>query len=105
MIQLIVTIKVRPGCAASYVAAFRAIAADVRREAGCIEYDIYQDSTDSRFDNVARPDTVVICEKWANIEALQTHTRHSPILNTLRAAVKEIKLESSYVLLAPVAAR
>src|SRR5262245_2778447 len=103
VVQLIITIKVRPGSVADYMAAFATIAVDVRLEAGCIEYDLYRDSTDARFDNEKRPDTVVICEKWESIEALQAHTRHSPALNGFRQAVKGMKLESSYRLLTPAA--
>jgi len=102
MVQLIVTVKVRHGRAVDYVAAFDAIAATVRLERGCIDYNLYRDSTDSRFDNEVRPDTVVICERWASIEALQDHTRHSAALERFRRAVKDVKLESTYILLSPV---
>src|SRR5262245_15386385 len=103
VVQLIITVKVRPDSVADYIAAFAAIAPDVRLETGCIEYHVYRDSTDPRFDNEKRPDTVVICEKWESIEALQAHTRHSPALNGFRQAVKGMKLESSYRLLTPAA--
>ena len=103
MIQLIVTVKTHPGRASDYVKAFRALAPKVRLEEGCIEYDIYQDSSDPRFDNEVRPDTVVLCEKWASIDALQRHTRGSAALNEFRQQVKDIKLASSYVLLSPAA--
>ncbi len=86
---------------ADYVAAFGAIAPQVRLEAGCVEYGIYVDSKDPRFDNEVRPNTLVLCEKWASIDALQTHTRSSPALGEFRKKVKDIKLESSYVLLTP----
>jgi quinol monooxygenase YgiN len=101
VIQLIVTVNTRPGRVAEYVAAFNALAPRVRLEEGCIEYGIFVDSTDSRFDNKARPDTVVLCEKWESIEALQRHTRESPALDEFRQRVKDIKLESSYWLLTP----
>src|SRR5208282_2989114 len=101
MVQLIVTVTTRPGRMADYVAAFGAMAPRVRSEEGCIEYDIYRDSTDPRFDNKARPDTVVLCEKWKSIEALQQHTRNSPALVEFRQQVKDIKLESNYWLLTP----
>ena len=101
MVKLIVTVKTHPGRVADYAAAFRALAPRVRLEAGCIEYDIYHDSNDSRFDNEVRPDTVVLCEKWASIEALQRHTRGSAALAEFRKQVKDIKLASSYVLLTP----
>jgi quinol monooxygenase YgiN len=101
MVQLIVTVTTHPGRALEYVAAFAALASRVRLEEGCLEYDIYRDSTDSRFDNEVRPDTVVLCEKWESIEALQNHTRGSAALNEFRQVVKDIKLRSSYQLLAP----
>jgi quinol monooxygenase YgiN len=101
MVHLIITVRVRPGCVADYVGAFAAIAADVRLESGCIDYNIYRDSTDPRFDNQARPDTVIICEKWESIDALQAHTRQSAVLDTFRQAVKDMRVESSYMLLTP----
>ena len=101
MVQLIVTVNTRPGRLADYVATFRALAQRVRSEEGCIEYDIYVDSDDRRFDNEVRPDTVVLCEKWESIEALQRHTRSSPALIEFRQAVKDIKLQSRYRLLRP----
>jgi quinol monooxygenase YgiN len=104
MVHLIITVTLRPDSVDDYVAAFAAIAAAVRLESGCIEYDVYRDSTDTRFDNEKRPDTVVICEKWESIEALQAHTRHSSVLNQFRRVVKDIKIESRYRLLVPAAA-
>ena len=101
MVQLVVTVTTRPGRVAEYVAAFRALAPQVRLEEGCIEYDIYRDSSDARFDNEVRPDTVVLCEKWESIEALQRHTRDSAALSEFRRLIKEIKLESRYRLLTP----
>ncbi len=101
MIQLIVTVTTRPGGTAEYVSAFLALAPRVRREEGCLEYDIYVDSSDPRFDNEVRPDTVVLCEKWTSIETLQRHTRESGALNEFRQQVKDIKLKSSYRLLKP----
>ena len=96
MVELIITVTTRPGRVAEYVAAFGALALRVRLEEGCVEYDIYVDSDDARFDNEVRPDTVVLCEKWDSIEALQQHTRSSAALVEFRQAVKNIKLESHY---------
>ena len=104
MIQLIITVRTRPGSVSDYVAAFSAIAPHVRLEAGCIDYNLYSDSTDPRFDNVVRSDTVVICERWESIEALQAHTRNSAVLEEFRGAVRDIKVESSYLLLSPATA-
>lgn len=101
MVQLIVTVTTKPGRVPDYVAAFTAMAPRVRQEKGCLEYDIFCDSTDPRFDNKARPDTVVLCEKWESVAALQEHTRNSPALNEFRQQVKDIKQESFYWLLTP----
>jgi quinol monooxygenase YgiN len=101
MVQLIILVTTRPGGVPDYVAAFGALAPTVRREKGCIEYGIFVDSDDRRFDNEVRPDTVVLCEKWESIEALQEHTRSSTALAEFRQAVKDIKLESHYWLLRP----
>ena len=101
MIQLIVTVTTRPGGVPEYVAAFQAMAPKVLKEEGCLEYGIFQDSNDSRFDNTVRPDTVVLCEKWTSIETLQRHTRESAALNEFRQKVKDIKLASNYWLLTP----
>jgi quinol monooxygenase YgiN len=101
VVQLVITVTTRPGGVPDYLTAFGALAPRVRREEGCIEYDIYLDSNDSRFDNEIRPDTVVLCEKWESIEALQRHTRSSAALVEFRQAVKDIKLKSYYWLLTP----
>jgi quinol monooxygenase YgiN len=101
VVQLIITITTRPGRVHDYLAAFSALAPRVRQEKGCIEYDIYLDSDDPRFDNEVRPDTVVLCEKWESVEALQHHTRSSAALVEFRQAVKDIKFDSRYRLLIP----
>lgn len=101
MILLIVTVKLRPGTAGEYVRAFSRMAMSALEEDGCIEYGIYSDSTDARFDNEVRDDTVVLCEKWRDIESLQQHTRNSVALNEFRQTVKDIKLSSTYRLLSP----
>ena len=101
MIQLIVTVTTRPGGVPEYAAAFHALAPKVLLEEGCVEYGIFQDANDPRFDNEVRPDTVVLCEKWTSIETLQRHTRESASLNEFRQKVKDIKLKSYYRLLTP----
>lgn len=105
MILLIVTVTTQPGRAGEYMAAFLEIAAQVRSEEGCIEYGIYCDSTDERFDNEVRADTVMLCEKWESIEALQLHTRNSAPLKGFREKVKDIKLKSRYRLLTPASGK
>lgn len=101
MVQLIVTVTTQQGRAGDYIAAFNAMAPRVRAEAGCLEYGIFVDSSDPRFDNEVRADTVVLCEKWESIEALQHHTKNSPALTEFRELVKDIKLGSGYRLLRP----
>jgi quinol monooxygenase YgiN len=102
MIQLIITVTTIPGRVEEYIGAFARIAPQVRLEEGCIQYELYRDSNDPRFDNEVRKDTLIICEKWESIELLQAHSRNSEPLIEFRKAVKDIKLSSSYVLLSPL---
>jgi len=102
MIQVIITVTTVPGRVEEYIAAFARIAPQVRLEDGCVEYELYRDSDDPRFDNEKRPDTVIICEKWASIEHLQKHSREIEPLIGFRKAVKDLKLDSRYVLLKPI---
>lgn len=100
MIFMIYRITVVPGRREDYLKEFVRVSNEVRRQKGCIEYDIYVDSTDARFDNQRRDDVAVIVEKWETIENLQEHGR-SEVMDDFRQRVKELKLISEYELLTP----
>jgi quinol monooxygenase YgiN len=81
-----------------YIKEFKKIVDPVLKQKGCIEYDIYVDSTDHRFDNPRREDTVVLSEKWASIEDLQDHSK-SVVMSEFRARIKALRANSTYELL------
>lgn len=90
-----------PGRRDEYIKEFARISEEVRRQKGCISYDLYVDSTDPRFDNKKMADSVVILEKWDCLEDLQEHSR-STVMTEFKTMVKDIKVTADYDLLAPV---
>jgi quinol monooxygenase YgiN len=74
MIHVIAIITAKPGQRGAVLEAFRGNVAAVRAEEGCIEYGAAVDAggpegLQTRFG----PDTFVVIEKWASIEALKAH--------------------------------
>jgi len=74
MIHVIAIITAKPGQRNAVLEVFRANVAAVRAEEGCIEYGAAIDADgpeglQTRFG----PDTFVVIEKWANVEALKAH--------------------------------
>lgn len=100
MIYMIVHVTLFPGKRQEYIEEFKKIAPAVRNEDGCMEYGIFVDSKDTRFDNDKRGDMVIISEKWQSIEALQRHSK-SPLVESFRERIKGLRSSSSYELLIP----
>ena len=100
MICMIYGITLAPGRRGDYLKEFGRIRNEVRRQHGCIEYEIYVDSTDTRFDNQRRDNVAVIVEKWESIESLQAHGQ-TRVMDDFRQRVKSLKLVSEYQLLTP----
>ena len=98
MICMIYRVTLVPGMRNDYLNEFRRISTEVRTQKGCVEYDIFVDSTDLRFDNVRRDDLAMILEKWECIEDLQEHSR-SEVMNSFRARTKDLRVGSDYELL------
>ena len=65
-IRLIVTFKVLPGTAAEFARAFAPVIADVHKEKGCEQYEL--------FTSVDDPTKVVLLEQWADQETLDAHS-------------------------------
>jgi len=101
MVLLFPQVTCREGMRDRYIREFDAIAPQVRQEPGCIEYNIYIDSGDDRFDNQKRSDTVFLCEKWESVDALQAHSKNSEPLAAFRETVRPIKISSTYELITP----
>ena len=74
MIHVIAVITAKPGERAAILDAFRANVPAVLAEDGCIEYSAVIDTANGpAFQTPAGPDTFMVIEKWASLEALQAH--------------------------------
>ena len=74
MIYVIATIDLALGTREAFLAEFRKIIADVRAEAGCIEYGPAIDADNALpFQTKCGPDTFLVIEKWESMDALKAH--------------------------------
>ena len=64
-IRLIVSIAAVPGKGAELAGVMAPRLAEVRREPGCEQYEVFQ--------NIEQPDRLVLLERWADEAALQVH--------------------------------
>ncbi len=102
MICVVATIALKDGMRENYLEEIRKIVPIVRREKGCIEYTPTADAdTGSNFQIKNRPDTVVILEKWENLEALKNHGI-SPHMTDFRHSVKEFMQSMQLQILTPI---
>ncbi len=74
MIHVLAIVTAKPGQREAILAAFRANMPAVRAETGCIEYGPAVDADGvGGIQTKVGPDTFVVIEKWASIEALKAH--------------------------------
>jgi quinol monooxygenase YgiN len=64
-VRLIVTFKAKAGQGSQMAAAFAPGAAEVLKEKGCEQYEMFQGCSD--------PDTLVLLERWTTSEDLEVH--------------------------------
>lgn len=81
-IRHLVTIQVAPGRVADFASAFKAVQAMAQREEGCEQYELFR--------SLDEPNKVVLLERWANQELLDTHmaaerTRNRSAIDALMA--------------------
>ena len=89
MIHVIATIDLAPGTREAFLAEFRKIIADVRAEAGCIEYGPAIDAeTGIPTQYRIGADRVTVMEKWESVDALKAHAV-APHMQAYRARVKD----------------
>jgi quinol monooxygenase YgiN len=89
MVHVIATIEVAPGTRDAFLAEFRKLMPQVHAEEGCIEYGPAVDvATGLPVQDAPRPDTVMVIEKWADVEALKAHLV-APHMTAYRERVKE----------------
>jgi quinol monooxygenase YgiN len=80
-VRLVVTINAEPGKGAELAKAFRERCADVMREPGCEQFEVFQ--------SVLDPDKLVLLELWKDQAALDVHAKvnetRAPLPPGLRA--------------------
>jgi len=89
MINVIASIRVKPGRLSEFLEIFKSNVPSVREERGCIEYfptiDIDADLPPQRLDE----NVVTIIEKWESLEALYDHL-NAPHMLDYKEKVKDI---------------
>jgi quinol monooxygenase YgiN len=90
MIHVIATVDVAEGKRPDFLKAFYKVIPHVRAEKGCIEYGPAVDlPTGIPVQEPVRESTVVIIEKWADLDALKVHLV-APHMKPYREAVQSI---------------
>ena len=84
-VRLVVSINAAPGKGGELAQAFRQRCADVAKEPGCEQFEVFQ--------SVANPDRLALLERWADQAALDVHARlnstRPPLRPELRAGSGE----------------
>ena len=65
-LRLVIPMEAAPGKRDELIGTFRTLAPEVRQEAGCQGYELYQ--------STERPDQMVLLELWDNEESLAAHS-------------------------------
>src|ERR1700751_3153840 len=73
MLHVVAIITAQPGQRETVLQAFRANVPAVHAEDGCIEYGATVDADAGGFQTKFGPDTFVVIEKWASLDALKAH--------------------------------
>jgi quinol monooxygenase YgiN len=103
MIHVLAIITAKPGQRENILQIFRANVPAVRAEVGCIAYEAVVD-TNAAAPGFAQfgPDTFVVVEQWASIEALQAHAV-APHMKAYASQVKDFTAARAIHVLDPVA--
>ena len=101
MIHVIAVITARPGQRAPLLEAFRANVPAVHAEAGCIEYAAALDIDDGpAFQSRCGPDSFMVIEKWADLDALKAHAA-SPHMLAYGARTRDLVAQRVIHILQP----
>lgn len=86
----------------SILDAYRGNVAAVKAEAGCIEYGAAVDVEDGpKFQTKYGPDTFLVIEKWASMDALKAHAA-APHMAAYAAKTKDLIASRAIHILSPV---
>ena len=82
-IRLVVSINAAPGKGAELAQAFRQRCAEVAKEPGCEQFEVFQ--------SAVNPDKLVLLERWKDQAALDAHSKmnatRAPLPDGLRSGV------------------
>ncbi len=103
MIHVVAIITAKPGQREQILEAFNRNVPLVKAEQGCIEYGATVDTEDAGpIQTPYGPDTFVVIEKWADMDALRAHAA-APHMKAYGAATKELIASRTIHVLSPVA--
>jgi quinol monooxygenase YgiN len=101
MIHVLAIITAKPGQRDKILEAFRANVPAVRAEEGCIEYGAAVDTEGlGSFQAKFGPDTFVVVEKWASVDALKAHGA-APHMAAYAAKTKDMVASRAIHVLSP----
>src|SRR5262245_46436327 len=101
MIHVLAVITAKPGLREKILEAFRANVPAVRAENGCIEYGAAVDADGlGSLQTKVGPDTFVVVEKWASVDALKAHAA-APHMAAYAAKTKDMVASRTIHLLSP----
>ena len=101
MIHIVGVITAKPGMRESILQAFRANVPVVKTEQGCIEYGAAVDAENAlALQTKYGPDTFLVIEKWASMDALKTHAA-APHMAAYGAKTKEMLASRVIHILSP----
>jgi quinol monooxygenase YgiN len=101
MIHVVAVIAAKPGKREEILKHFRANVPAVKAEQGCIEYGPAVDAENALgFQTQCGPDTFLVIEKWASMEALKAHAA-APHMAAYAAKVKDMIASRTIHILSP----
>lgn len=101
MIHVLATIELHPGRRDEFLGHFRALVPQVLAEEGCLDYGPTIDlATDLAAQPAARPDVVVVVERWASLDHLRRHLV-APHMEAYRPRVRDLVARTTLQVLEP----
>lgn len=101
MIHVLAIVTAKPGQREAVLAQFRANMPAVHAENGCIHYEPAVDAADAGSAQAELgPDTFCVIEKWADMAALQAHSK-APHMQAYGAKVKDLLASRVIHILSP----
>jgi quinol monooxygenase YgiN len=94
MVQVIATIRVKPGCMSQFLEIFKSNIPTVLAEAGAVEYRPTVDLDTGLTKQVLEADTIFLIEKWSSLDALRNHLV-TPHMLAYREKVKDLVTSTS----------